>query len=119
MESTKSSPWFAASTIDPFDMGSCTLLIICQLLEPMACAASTVVGETLADPVGGDLDGNRCGVEHGRGDREELAGREEQQGGHEVDQRRHGLQQVEKWAEGSVHAVTATHPGADDDAEAP
>ena len=50
IDSTKSRPWFAASTIEPFDIGSWTLLIICHLLDPIERAASIVVGATLRMP---------------------------------------------------------------------
>ena len=117
IERTKSSPWLADSTMEPLDIGSCTLPIICQRLDPSDWAASTVVAETLADSVGGDLDGDRGGVQHGGNDRQEPASGEERQRWHQVDQGGHGLQTIEQRPDRCVDAAAAPHPDADEDAE--
>ena len=46
IDSTYSRPWLAASSNEPRAIGICTLVIICQRLEPADSAASMVVGET-------------------------------------------------------------------------
>ena len=50
MDSTKSRPWLVARVRAPLAIGSCTLVIICQVVVPADWAASMVVGETLRMP---------------------------------------------------------------------
>ena len=42
---TKSRPWFVASTSEPCAIGSCTLVISCQVVVPVDRHASTALGE--------------------------------------------------------------------------
>src|SRR6476660_1071722 len=46
MESTYIRPWLVASVRDRTAIGSCTLVITCQVFDPTERAASTVSGET-------------------------------------------------------------------------
>ena len=117
IDSTSRTVWLMPSMIAGVDIGSWTLNSSWRGVAPNDVAASRGLARHLAQAEVDDADARRQGVDD-RGDHTRHAAHPEQEDdGHQVDERRHDLRCVEHGPQDPLHPVRATGPHTDRDGQ--